>query len=336
MSRRTTVIAIVMALVVVAATATLLIWRSIRTPRISAVTGAVLTKDPDPHKQRPISHAVVVALSGGTNAKAVSDGTGLFRLRLEPAVPAGEQISLRVEHPDYHLFTTSAPASDEIQLLRLTPKAPAPEPPPAQKQVAIANIRVRYATKATNTVNVGSVVRTFDILNRGNVPCEGQPPCSPDGKWKAMLGSLSMNTGEDNKRFRNARVSCIAGPCPFTSIESDGFSHGGRAISVVVRNWSDRVTYVLEAEVEQTIQTDLIRHTYPVMFGRSLNFTLPAQAKGPSIEAEVDGAEIVFPLGPELRLSWASCRLELQPDGTQVYRCELKPGFRFGYRRTGR
>ncbi|HEU0141268.1 MAG TPA: carboxypeptidase-like regulatory domain-containing protein [Bryobacteraceae bacterium] len=321
-------IAIVVALIVAAAA--LLLWRSIPTPEISTVTGAVLARDPDPHKQRPIPNAIVIAGAGGRNAKAVSDGKGLFRLRLEPPVPAGEQISLRVEHPDYRPFTTGTAAGDEIQLLRLTPKAPAPVPPPAQKQVAIANIRVRYATKATNTVNVGSVVRTFDILNRGNVPCEGQPPCSPDGKWKAMLGSLSINTGEDNKYFRNARVSCIAGPCPFTSIESDGFSRGGRAISVVVRNWSDRVTYVLEAEVEQTIQTDLIRHTYPVMFGRSLNFTLPAQAKGPSIEAEVDGAEIAFPLGPELRLSWAACRLELQPDGTQVYRCELKPGFRFG------
>ncbi len=234
MPRRITVIAMAAALVVAAAA--LLIGRWLRAPEIGTVTGAVLTKDPDPHKQRPIQHALVVASSGGRNAKATSDGTGFFRLRLEPPVPAGDQISLRVEHPGYYPFTAGAPAGDEIQLLRLTPKAPASGPLPAHKQVSLANIRVRYATKATNTVNVGSVVRTFDILNRGNVPCDGRPPCSPDGKWKAMLGSLSMNTGEDNKYFRNARVSCIAGPCPFTSIESDGFSRGGRAISVIVRN----------------------------------------------------------------------------------------------------
>ena len=48
------------------------------------------------------------------------------------------------------------------------------------------------------------------------------------------------------------------------------------------------------------MESELIRHAYPVTFGRSMNFTLPAVASGPSIEADVDGAQIVFPLGPEL------------------------------------
>jgi hypothetical protein len=60
-----------------------------------------------------------------------------------------------------------------------------------------------------------------------------------------------------------------------------------------------------------------------------MNFTLPALAKGLSIEAEVDGSEIVFPLGPELQLSWATCRFDSGPEGTKQYRCELKAGYRF-------
>jgi hypothetical protein len=75
--------------------------------------------------------------------------------------------------------------------------------------------------------------------------------------------------------------------------------------------------------------TELIRHSYPVIYGNSMNFTLPATAQSPSIEAEVDGAKIVFPLGPALILSWATCRLEYRPDRSQQYRCQLKPEYQF-------
>jgi len=40
---------------------------------------------------------------------------------------------------------------------------------------------------------------------------------------------------------------------------------------------------------------------------------------------------MVFPLGPNLSLSWAACNVRTGPeqDKTTVYRCELKPGYRF-------
>ena len=158
---------------------------------------------------------------------------------------------------------------------------------------------------------------------------QDRKPCSPDGKWKATVGSLSLDAGDQHQQFRNVRVSCIAGPCPFTAIESDRFSRGGHSITVSVRNWSDPVTYLLEAEVVHTMESEMIRYTYPVIFGRSMNFTLPAIASGPSIEADLDGSQIVFPLGPELRLSWALCRFESGSEGNKQYRCELKPGYHF-------
>ncbi|HZN24249.1 MAG TPA: hypothetical protein VFB75_08470, partial [Burkholderiales bacterium] len=135
--------------------------------------------------------------------------------------------------------------------------------------------------------------------------------------------------GDDKKQFRNARVSCIAGPCPFTAIHADRFSSGGRVISAAVRNWGDPVTYLMEAEVIQTMDSDLIRHTYPVTFGSLMNFTLPPPAQGPAIEAEMDGLQIVFPLGPKLKLSWAVCAQQTGAGGAKLYRCELNPGYRF-------
>jgi hypothetical protein len=50
-----------------------------------------------------------------------------------------------------------------------------------------------------------------------------------------------------------------------------------------------------------------------------------------SLEAEINGAPMVFPLGPDLYLSWATCaaRASSNEDKSTAYRCELKPGYRF-------
>jgi hypothetical protein len=194
---------------------------------------------------------------------------------------------------------------------------------------------VRYAYRATTSLEVAGAARTFDIVNTPNTPCNNAPLCSPDGRWKATVEKFSIDAGA-NREFRNARVSCLAGPCPFTRVASDSFSKGGRVIAGSVLNWGDTVTYLIEAEVSQTMVSDLVRHAYPVIFDRSMNFTLPPAAQGPSIEAEVNGEPIVFPLGPQLRLSWATCRLDAGAgrvdtggDGARLYRCELKPGYLF-------
>jgi hypothetical protein len=322
-------VAIYIAAGLVLTIAIVLLVRKLRGGDMELMTGAIIADDRDPHKQRPIRNAVVTVESGVSAGKSVSESSGLFRLKLQPPVAKGDPIFLRVQHPDYHPLEITAPAEQRLHVLRLKPSAPTQPENPSERTVRISNIRVRYATRITTTSTVGAAVRTFDIVNTGNVPCQGKPPCSPDGKWKANIDSLALDTGADDKHFRNVRVSCLAGPCPFTAIESDQFSRGGRKIGVSVRNWSDRVTYLLEAEVAQTGASEMIRHTYPPTFGRSMNFTLPAGATGTSIEADVDGASIVFPLGPELKLSWATCGVENGAEGTRLYRCELKPGHIF-------
>jgi len=137
-----------------------------------------------------------------------------------------------------------------------------------------------------------------------------------------------MDAGE-GAQFRNARVSCIAGPCPFTRIDFDGFSRGGRTIKVSVRNWSDTTVFLFQAEVFHPQIDNIIRLAYPVILGSSLNFTLPPSAEGPSIEADVNGEDIIFPLGPKPDLSWAACNVSVDKNQAKFYRCDLKSDYRF-------
>ncbi|MGA2417374.1 MAG: hypothetical protein ABSF59_23220, partial [Candidatus Sulfotelmatobacter sp.] len=143
-------------------------------------------------------------------------------------------------------------------------------------------MRVRYSVKAQTDASVGSVAKAFQIENKGNVPCKKQRPCSPDGKWKAAIGAVSLDAGAGNT-YRNARASCIAGPCPFTRIEADRFSQGGQVIMVAARDWSDTATFLLEAEVFHPMISQIVHESYPVIFGDGLNFTLPASAEGVSL-----------------------------------------------------
>lgn len=163
----------------------------------------------------------------------------------------------------------------------------------SRNDAAVSNPRIRYSVKSTAEANIGSAVRAFQVVNKGNTPCDNQPPCAPGGKWKATVNSQSIDAGVGNE-FRNARVSCIAGPCAFTRVEVENSAQDRRHFNVSVRNWSDTTTFLFEAEVVHPMTSDLIRETYPVIFGRALNFSLPALAEGPSIEAEVGGEAIVF------------------------------------------
>ena len=313
--------------IVVAMTAVALIERR-RPEGVRLVTGAVLTADADPQRQRPVAQARVSVVAGVASAAGLTDEAGLFRLTLDqPALP-DQPISLKVEHQQYHPFDAGNLVADQLHLVRLRPLQPPPVRTNATPDVSIANVRVRYTSKAEATVAIASAARTFEFANTANVPCAGAAPCSPDGRWRATLGDFSVDAGTD-RQFRNVRVSCLAGPCPFTRVTADHFSRGGQVIRGSVLNWSDAVTYLVEAEVVQHVVSDLVRYAYPVIFERFLNFTLPPGAQGPSIEAEVKGETIIFPLGPKLRLSWATCRRDARDDDTRIYRCELKPGFAF-------
>ena len=194
----------------------------------------------------------------------------------------------------------------------------------------ISNMRVRYTVNSQRDENVGSAVTTFQVINRGNVLCDHQSPCSPDGFWKAATESVKLDAGTGNQ-FRDTRVSCIAGPCPFTRIEPTVYAEAGRIMTVSAINWSDTATFLVEAEVFRSSLGSQVRESYPVVFERELSFTLPSNAEGVSLEAELNGEEMVFPLGPDLNLSWANCAARPSADSERstVYQCRLKPDYRF-------
>jgi hypothetical protein len=295
---------------------------------IESLIGAVLTQDADPRKQMPIAGAKVSATSELAAGECKSDATGFFRLTLHPGVTPGEPITLTFRHPDYQPFEITAPAGDQIYLARMVLISNATQIKTNGPEKVVADVRVRYSVKTTTTANIGSLARTFEAVNTNGVPCRGQPPCSPDGKWKASIGSLPIDPGAGNE-VREVRVSCIAGPCPFTRIEPYNSTESGRIFKIFARTWSATATFLVEAQVVQTTIIDLIHQSYPVIFGRSMNFTLPAAAEGLSIEASLNGADIVFPLGPALKLSWGVCTVKIDADRSSLIRCELKPGYRF-------
>ncbi len=291
--------------------------------------GAVLQQDPDPNKQLPLANVEITATNALGEGHSVSNAAGYFTLTLPKGLRRRQPVLLQFRHQDYRPLDWDDFISDKVYVARMVPNHPETAAPTKQHpESMISNTRIRYSVKATTEADIGTAVKTFQVVNTGNVRCNKQLPCSPDGKWKANFGSLSLDAGEGNE-FRNARVACIAGPCPFTRVEQESPTQERRHFNIVVRNWSDTTTFLVEAEVVRPMANDMVRETYPVIFGRALNFSLPASAEGPSIEAEVDGTAIVFPLGPELLLRWADCHVGIDRDLSRTYRCELKPGFQF-------
>lgn len=299
-----------------------------RLGRVESLTGAVLIADTDPHKQLPLPNVEITGEVGDATVRTSSDAMGFFRLTWPSRLWLGQSLILRFRHADYRDLVMKEILTRQIYIahLRLSHTPDAGEPDP--QETSLANLRVHYSIRSTNTRDVGSTARTFEVVNSANVPCYGHQVCSPDGRWAATIGSFQLDAGA-GQEFQNARVSCIAGPCPFMRIETDDFSRGGRRISGRVRVWSDTVTFLVEAEVLRTAISDIIRQSYPSIFGRTMTFTLPPGGEGPSIQADVNGTEIVFPLGPALVLSWASCSLQSVSDHNKLYRCVLKPGYNF-------
>jgi hypothetical protein len=302
--------------------------RQYRHHRPITIRGAVVKKDNDPWKQSPIANVEVSSLDGTVVHDVNSDFLGSFRLTLRPGMKLGQSIQLAFRHPDFQPLDLNESLSDKLYVVRMTPVHNEVAAQINEGEIVVANVQVRYSTEATKTENIASAVKTFQVLNTGNVPCLQGAPCSPDEKWKAGVASASLDAGEGNV-FRDARVTCIAGPCPFTRVDTDDFSRGGRIIKVSVRDWSDTTTFLFQAEVFRSQLDSIIRRSFPVIFGRAMNFTLPPTAEGPSIEAEMNGSLVVFPLSPTPALSWTNCQVRVEKNRARDYRCELKAGFRF-------
>jgi hypothetical protein len=324
----------------IVAVAALIAWLGVRhwRPRWSIIQGAVVRSDTDTHKQAPIAGVTIAASHASASLNTNSDAAGYFRVAFPGTVLPGEIVHLHFKHPGYEDLDLAVPIRFRSSLRRLViasmePIAAPPVSASGSPPSTISDITVRYTVNSQSEVNFGSEVRTFQVVNHGNIPCHHRAPCSPDGYWKAATGSISLDAGVGNE-FQDVRASCIAGPCPFTSIDASGFVNGGRRIVASALDWSDTATFLLQAEVFHTAIVSNVRESYPVVFGGGLNFTVPPTAEGVCLEAELNGNPVVFPLGPDLYLSWATCSVRSGSNAgkSTVYQCQLKPGFRFDAR----
>lgn len=299
------------------------------------IEGAVIRQDAETEKELPIADVEITMTDGVKTIQTRSQASGYFKLVWQKDVLIEKSLTLSFRHPYYEpldltVRTGRLKTPPELYVAAMIPIPMKSMIGSRRPESVVSNIRVRYTLNSREETSVGSTAKIFQVVNKGNVPCKQQVPCSPDGMWKAASGSVSMDAGPDNV-FRNVRASCIAGPCPFTRVDSSGFIHGGRYVQASALNWSDTATFLIEAEVYHNAIVSNIRELYPVIFDRTLNFTLPPTQEGVSLEADIDGSPIVFPLSTDVNLSWATCsvRSDAPEEKTQVYRCELKPGYRF-------
>jgi hypothetical protein len=322
---------------IAATTTTVLVVRARRwNTTLMTIQGAVIRRDTDINKELPVADAVVTAIRGTMTVITHSDANGYFRIKFPEVIWPGQTVVLSFRRQGYLPLDQSLHIQFRSMMRRLDVAEMEPETvslhsasEPGHPDSVVSNIRVRYTENFQTDEDVGSAVRTFQVVNRGNIPCRRQAPCSPDGSWKATRTAMTLDAGVGNE-FRNVRASCIAGPCPFTHIDTGEAHNPGRTLIVSAVDWSDTATFLLEAEVIHTAIDSNVRHSYPVIFGRTLNFTVPPTQEGVSLEAEVNGAPMVFPMGPDLYLSWATCTTSTSDqEKSTAYRCELKPGYRF-------
>lgn len=289
--------------------------------------GSVLKQNSDPRKQTPLSGVVITASEEDATVTGESAPSGFFSLTLSGGMTKHGPVVLTFTHPGYKpLGMTTASPGDQLYVARLQPLQPEPELP--SKAIEIKNVRVRYSSQDQSTIAIGSLAKEFTAPNTGNEPCRSRPPCSPDGRWKATDTVLPLDAEQGNE-FRNVRISCMAGPCAFTKVDASQVAKPAQKLSVSVLNWSDTTSFLVEADVTRTMLTERIRQTFPFIVGQTMSFALPPTARGPSVEADFGGQHIVFPLGPALILSWATCNVEVSTDGNKIFRCQLKPGYRF-------
>jgi hypothetical protein len=298
--------------------------------RTITVRGAVVRQSPDANKRTPVAGVKISAASdGAVLASTTTDASGAFRIVIRRALIIRHTVGLSFSHPDYKPYEVFDPSADKLYVAAMQPlRDTAPPPPTNQPNIRITNVSVRYTLKTPGIAEVGSGAKTFQVDSKSNVICDGHLPCSPDGKWKAWVGGAALDAGPDND-FRNGRVSCIAGPCPFTKIDHDNFTHEARKIDVSVIGWSDTTTFLLQAEAIRHILVDSTQRAYPLIFDHTMSFSLPTTADGICVEAEVAGQPITFPINPNFNLSWANCEIQPEPENNRLYRCDLKPGYVF-------
>jgi hypothetical protein len=275
-------------------------WR----PRVIIMRGAVIRSSADTRKELPIAGAEITVSDNVARVTTISGQTGYFKVKFRERVWPEETLNLNFQHPGYKPLDIKVKIGlhlpvdpHKLFIAKMKPVA-TPRTRVARHAVKVSDVRIRYTVNYRTEQNIGSMVKVFQIANKGGVPCNGKELCSPDRRWRASKKSVTLDAGSGNI-FRNVRASCIAGPCPFTQIDSRGFEHGGQTIVASAIDWSDSATFLVEAEVFHEAIASKVRKL------------------------------MVFPYDTDLYMNWAVCGSRKGPNHDTIYQCELKPEYKF-------
>src|SRR5271156_3539313 len=186
------------AIIAAAAGVVILVFFLTRAHRLRPITeaaaipieGAVIQRDADPNKELPIAAVAITASDGVRTAKTESDAAGYFHLVLQKGVLSDRPVTVAFRHPNYKPLDLTVQTGRLAIPKQLYVAAMVPLPTKAvtrssQPLIVVSNIRVRYTINTRTETNIASEEKTFQVVNKGNVPRNRQSPCSPDGKWKA-------------------------------------------------------------------------------------------------------------------------------------------------------
>src|SRR5258706_4017960 len=159
-SRKTAILTVTIAALVLAAA----VYGISKARELKFIAGAVLRDDRDLGKQLPVAGVQVSIDEELSEGVAISDSSGFFRVKLRPGVHMGQMVTMRLRHPDYRAMNLSEYLQDRLYVIRIVPLNPSedagPDPP-----IVISDIRVRYATRSRLSVESGSALKTFEVVN---------------------------------------------------------------------------------------------------------------------------------------------------------------------------
>src|SRR5579864_7199670 len=171
MSRRKKIVLITLLLCIPASA----LWVLHLKRRMVTLAGAVTTKSSDPRKQLPIAGVQVSAADGRLAVQSTSDASGLFKLRMRRLLLLGRRgITIRFRHPDYEPLNLYVPISGSITVAEMVPIARPPITDDNQPKQIVAHPVVRYSVKRAAEENVGSAVRSFEVVTPGTCPAMGR------------------------------------------------------------------------------------------------------------------------------------------------------------------
>ena len=302
----------------------------LRQPAIS-IEGTVILQDDDPTKESPIAGvSVAVEPDDGVSLvdTATSDFSGYFKLRLPPTIVYGDSVTLRLRHPDHQPIDLVVPVAEHLYVMRMSSAHPEVQPRPARPDIVLSEIIVRYTIESRTALNIGSGAR---------------PSTCPIVAMSRAIGSRRVHLMASGRR-RTAvcrstperATSFAMRACPASLVHarlriSSRMDFRAAARSSRPRSATGRTRPRSRLKPKCSGLRTPIRLSVPTQSSSDTGSTLhwPPPPRGVSIEAEVDGEPIIFPLAPNGILSWATCNVRIQKEQARLYRCELKPGYIF-------